>query len=146
LRGERGLVASVFNHVVGTGGLQIVRNLVGDAGAGVGFGSGAGFWRNAEAGDVARDAEAFGRGDDDDAVHAASPVGQQVAVFTACMGVALHLKDERGDDDGDGGGVVREELVGPLALRFNDGGVDDGVQLLQAAFRERDFSKPAAVE
>ena len=65
----------------------------------------------AEAGDVAGDLEFVGRGDDDDAIDAAAPVGEDAFRFAAGAGVAHHFKDQRRFDDGDGGGIAREDLV-----------------------------------
>jgi hypothetical protein len=88
--------------------------------------------RRREAGDVAGDAHLFRSGDDEDAVEAATPVAEHAFRLAAASGVALDFEDERGLDDGNGFGVAREDLAHPVALGGDDGGVDDGVEVVEA--------------
>ena len=130
-------IAFVVNDIVGQGGLFGVGNLVGEAEAGIGFSGFASRARRADAGDVAGDFEIVRRGDEDDAIDAATPIGEDALAFAAGAGVANHFKDEGGLDDGDGGWIVREDLFHPVLLGGDDGGMDDGVELVEGGRRGR---------
>jgi len=71
---------------------------------------------------VAGDFELVRRGDDDDAVDAATPVGQNGLAFAASAGVALDFKDQRRFDNGNGGRIAGEDRLHPDTLGCNDGG------------------------
>ncbi len=60
--------------------------------------------------------------------------------FTLC------LKDERGDNDGDCGGIAREDPLHPLSLRFNHGGMHDGVEFLDPATLKRELGESGAYQ
>ena len=87
-----------------------------------------------------------GCGDHNDAIDPSPPVGKHALFLASGEGVAHHLKDQRRLDHGHGRGIAREDLVHPPPLGFNGGRVDDGVQLLQAAFAEGQLSEAGAVE
>ena len=88
----------------------------------------------------------LGRSDQQDAVEAATPVGERSGGFTAQASVALDLEDERGLDDGDGSRVIGEDGFGPLLLGGDDGGMDDGVQFVEAVAVKSQTSKRGAVK
>lgn len=143
---EHGEITRVVKDIVGLGGLFGIGDLVAEAEAGVGFGGVADGTGGRDAGGVTGDLEVVGRGDDDDAVDAAAPVGEDGFRFAAGAGVADDFEDEGGFDDGNGGGVAREDLVHHAALKVDDGGMDDGVELLEPVAREGELSEARAVE
>ncbi len=55
-------------------------------------------------------------------------------MFGTGAGIALDFKDQGGFDDGDGAGFAGEDIGHPALLGGNDGGMDNGVEVLQAAF------------
>ena len=87
-----------------------------------------------------------GRGDEDDAVNATAPVGEDAFLFAAGTGVADYLKDKRGLDDSDGRGIAGEDLFHPLLLGGDDGRMDDGVEVVEAATLEGELSETGAVD
>ncbi len=89
------------------------------------------FAAGGDAGRVAGDAQRLGGGDEQDAIEAATPVGERAGGFAAQAGVALDLEDERGLDDGDGGGITSKDSFCLLLLGGDDGGVDDGVEFVE---------------
>ncbi len=102
--------------------------------------------RGRDAGGVAGDLECIGRGNDNDAIDAAAPAGQSALAFAAGAGIAHHFKDQRRLDDGNSPGIARKDLVHPLVLGLDHGRMDDGVQLLQAAFAKGKLGQAGAVE
>src|SRR5208337_4329584 len=57
-----------------------------------------------------------------------------------------HFKDERRLYDGNGGGILREDLVHPLLLGGDHGRVNDGVEVVEAAALEGEFGEADAIE
>jgi hypothetical protein len=139
-------VAGVFEDVVGAGGFVGVGNLVAEADAGFSGSGSLGGGIGAYASGVAGYFGFVGGCDDDDAVDAVAPVGEDGFGFAAGAGVALDLKDQRRLDDGYGGGIASEDFGHPAALLGDDGGMDDGVEFLQAAALEGKIGEVEAVE
>ncbi len=83
-----GEVAGVGEDEVGSGGLFCIGHLAGEAGTGVGFGGGAGSGilglSGGDAVSVAGDLEVVGGGEDQDAIEAIAPVGEQVERSGEC--------------------------------------------------------------
>ncbi len=137
----------VFKQIVGPRGLFAVGNLVGQPGAGVGLGSWSRFCGGRrDALHVAGDLCAVGRGDQDDAVDALAPLGEDGVRLAAFAGIAFDLKDQRRDDHGHGCRIALEDLGSSTAaaLRSPPDGRSRSVPYAPAA--EGEFGKPSAVE
>ena len=83
-------------------------------------------------------AQLDGRGDENDSVEALSPAGRGA--------LPVGLKDERRLDHDHGVGVFRENVVGPLLLRRDDGRMHDLVQLGEAVLPEGEVGQKTAVK
>ena len=70
------LTSFIIKNIVRLGGFFSVGDLVGEALAGVGFGGFAGGAGGGEARDVAGNFQVVWRGDEDDAIDAAAPIGE----------------------------------------------------------------------
>lgn len=143
---ERRKTSCVFNDIVCVCCFFRIGNLVGETEAGIGFGSLAACDLRGNSGGIAGDFDFVGRGDDDDAVNAPAPIGQHALFFAAGAGVAHHLEDERRLNDGYGCRIVRQNLVHPMPLRRDYGGMDNGVELVETATLKSQLGQTRAAE
>ena len=116
---------------------------MGEAGPGVGFGS---FTVLASAGNIAGDLQVVGCGDKDDAIEAVAELAQERAAISRGTGIAFDFKNQGGDNNGDGGGIASEELVGPRALGFNDGRVNNRIEFAESVSLEGKLGEARAIE
>jgi len=133
--------AGVVDDVVAARDFGGVGELRGEAQAGVAFGGGALFGRDVRrenAGEEALDLEVVGRGDEDDAIEALTPVGDGAPGFG--------FEDESRLDDDDGVRVASEDFVGEALLLGDDGRVDDAIELVEAALGESKGREAGAVQ
>ena len=79
----------------------------------------------------------FGSGDEEHSVEAGGPVAR-----ASVSG----LEDERGFDDQDGVGVVREDFLRKFSLSRDDRGMDDGVQFFGAVLGEGQAGEFRAIQ
>src|ERR1700740_181112 len=112
----------------------------------VGFGSFAGGVRKTEPVNETLDLQVVRRSDNNDAIDAAAPVGKYGFALAAPAGIALRLKDERRDDDGDSSWIALKDLVQPPHLNVNDGGMDGGFQFIDPATTKGQFGEMCAVK
>ena len=99
-----------------------------------------------DAGGIAGDLQVIGRCNDDDAVYATAPVGEDGFLFSAGASIANGFEQEGGFNYGDGGGIAGEYLVHLLTLDCDYGGVNDGVEFLEASASECELGEAGAVE
>jgi len=140
----------IFKDIIRSSRFFRIGNLVRETKARVGFGSLSGIFavrasRRKPVG-IPGDLDFVGRDDDDDAVEAPAPIGQHTFFFAARAGIPLHLEDERRLDDGHGRRIARENLVHPLPLRVDDGGMDNRIEVVEPATLKGQLSEMSAVQ
>ena len=137
-RGFQGSV--VMNDVVGERNFFLVRNLGGDAAAGIILKNCAirrtGKLRKTV--DVASDPELKRRGDKDDAIKPTAPAGSGALL--------VGFKDERRFHDDDGVRIFRDDFVGPFLLGFNYWRVNDEIELSEPVLSKCKIGEQPAVE
>jgi len=143
---QRSQIAGVLEDKIGARSLLGIGHLESEPAARVGDGSGASFGGRMGAGDVARNLHLVWSSKYEDAVEAVPPICEHPLGFAAGASVALHLEDEGGLGNSDGGRVAGEDLVHPTLLSGDDGGVDDGVEVIEAAFPKDELGEAGAIE
>src|SRR6185437_5115191 len=132
--------------VVCLGGFFSVGDLVREAKAGIGFSGPSGGSGRGDADGIAGDLQVVGRGDDDDAVNAAAPVGEGGFLFSAGAAIANGLEQQGGFNNGDRGRLAGKDFVDLFPLEINNSRMNDGVEFLEAPAGEGELGEAGTVE